>query len=901
MTVGEAVRPTAAAMRVSWRTDGAVILASLVLVVAVVAGVVASQRAVEAAEEQSLVTALASAPADQTRLRVVVTDQFAADAGVNPLAAPQAAANDAASSIDPLVLSIYGPPRVVVDSPRFGALQIDGAQPASPTGIVLRTHDDLASRSTLLSGRAPRPTDEQIDGRPVFEVEVASQTAETMGWAVGTDILVESDPADPLFRVFTGVPDPFWVRVAGIAELAPPDDPYWSNDVRLHRPVVADTALGADFTAYASIPPDQLPVLLTTLGGRSGLRVEQRRDLDSTLVNLSNTDAIQRAITAVESATSATGGLGRPAVTIGLGPVLREESARRDVTRAAVLVANVGVMAVAVAALVQFQRVASARRRPWWRQADARGAPPATLVASSLASTVAVVGLGVAIGVALGTTLRDGAVASGRQDQRLLLILFALALIAASAADQIVEVRTRIRGDGDRPKVSRPRRAAGVLVVVVAVASVVTVRRRGITLEGDSVDAVLLVPIIAVPLAAVVLVAAIVPRLLRGRRVGSLRLGVGRLVGIRRGLTPNTEPGLMPVVALAMSITIVGVAVATSINSGITDQAWRDVGAPARIDTSDAAVVDRLAAEPGAVVARFGDTAALVEHNAEIVGVELVNVEVDGQRRLTDKTPIRVDTPDALGMRRDDGTLPAVATEFLGGRPVTIGDRITGVGSFADLEVTVVALTSPIAGNDDDALLVDRSSLESMTGAPASLDLAWFDGPIPPDIAADPAVDIVERSAIEAARLDDPLTRAARNAFIAAAAAAALLSVAAVVAHLVVTMRARRRDVGLLAALGADTHEFARSVRAELIPAVVLGSIIGAATGTLTIAVLDGRLDLGPLTGATSTPIALGVLTTVIVVAAILLTIVVVVALAGRRTSRSRSTAMTVLRAEGAR
>ena len=75
---------------------------------------------------------------------------------------------------------------------------------------------------------------------------------------------------------------------------------------------------------------------------------------------------------------------------------------------------------------------------------------------------------------------------------------------------------------------------------------------------------------------------------------------------------------------------------------------------------------------------------------------------------------------------------------------------------------------------------------------------------------------------------------------------------------------------------------------------------IGATSGTVTIAALDGRLDLGPLTGAPSTPIALSIVATVIVVTTVLLTIAGVVSLAGRRTSRNRATALTVLRADGA-
>ncbi len=901
MTLGGLLRPTSASIRVSWRTDGAVLVAALVLVAVVVAGVVAAQRAVETAEEQSLVAALDAARDDQTRLRISIADRFGSSGRGDPLATPIAAVDDAAERLDPLALSVYGPARHVVDSARFAAVDVDGVPPASPTGIVLRVHDDLDTRATRATGRAPGPTDDRVDGHPVVEVEVSSGTAAAMGWSVGSEILVESDPTDPLFRVFTGVPDPFVVRVTGTLDLDPPADDYWSGDVRLHRPIVADTAVGANFTVYVSIPPDQLRELIATLGGQTALRAEQRRDLDPARVDLSNATMVERAVTSVESSTSATAGPGQAAVTIGLGPVLQEEAARRSVARAAVLVATVGAMAVATATLVQLVRVAGVRRRPWWQQASARGATRTALVLSSLISTAAAVGSGTVIGAAAGRALRAGAPSGAGSDQRELLIAFAVVLVLAALADQIVEARSRL-GTDDAPRpASRVRRAVGALVVIVAVASVLTVRRRGLSLDAGSVDAVLLAPIVFVPLAGVVLVAAVLPRIAGRRGLGSLRIGVGRLLGVRRGLAPQSEQGLLPVVGLATCVAVVASAIAMSISTGIEEWSWHDVGAQARVDTSDLDVVDAIAAQPGALVARYGDTPTLVRHRGEVVAVELASLDVAEHRRLTEGTPAEVDLPGDLDVARDDGTLPVVTTGELGGRRIEVGDTISGVGSFDGLEMTVVDVVPGVLTRAADTVLADRRALEALIGRDAGLDLAWFSGPVPADLATDPEVEIVDRAELARARLADPLTGAARDSFIAAGIAAALLSLLAAAAHLVVTMRARRRDVGLLAALGADAAEFARAVRAELLPSVVIGAIVGTIAGGVTIAAFDGRLDLGPLTGADRTPIALDPVATVIVVLAIVLAIAATVWLAGRRTAGDRSGALTVLRAEGAR
>ena len=202
------------------------------------------------------------------------------------------------------------------------------AAPGSPTTLVLRIQEGLDDHSTISTGRPPREADD-VDGVHAIEVVVSTETAGIMQWNAGTSILVGATPDDPLFRGFDNLPDEFLVNVAGVAELDDVGDAYWSGDPRLHRPIVDDTGVGANFTVFTTIDEAQLPMLLSMLGGQSALRVEQRWDLDPSRIDMNNVDDVSTAVRATQATTSETAPFGSPAVTIELGEVLDLEAARR--------------------------------------------------------------------------------------------------------------------------------------------------------------------------------------------------------------------------------------------------------------------------------------------------------------------------------------------------------------------------------------------------------------------------------------------------------------------------------------------------------------------------------------------------------------------------------------------
>jgi hypothetical protein len=652
-------------LRLTGRADALVLACIALLVGAVTAGIVAAERAVDAAEDDSLEEALATAPAETTRLVIDVADVFTPSGPADPLVVPRRIVENAAASIDPLVSAVYADPRLVLDSPRLTVRTVDGEPTASPTTIVLRVQPGVESNSSLADGAEPTRAD-PIDGVAVVEVSLATGAAGELGWQVGSELVVTPTTDDPLFRGFDSLPDPFVIRVASLLELDDPAEPFWFGDDRLHRVIVDDTGLGADLTVHAEVPEAQLPVVLATLGGQAALRVEERRDLDPARIDMSNVEAVERAVRTTEASTAPTAVFGSPAVRLGLGGVLETEAARRDTARDAVRVAAVGVIAAALAAFVQLQRAAADRRRPWWVQVRARGAAPSAMVAGSVIATSVVSAAGALVGASVGRYAIGSASSSAGA-----VVAFIAVLVLADLVLQLGDAGAAL-GRPDTSGSSRWRRAAATVVVAIAAASVLVLRRSGLS-AGSGNDLLAALPLALVPVAVAIVAVAVFSGLRRGRSIGDLDLGVGRVVGLRRAAEMGGAPSLVVAVAVAACV------------AGVT---------------------------------------------------------------------------------------------------ATIGWSLRDV-------------SDGVAGG--------------------------------------------------------PLGDVARGAFAAAAVAAWLLGVTSIATVTVITMRRRRRDAELLAALGADRSEFRRAVTAELAPLVAFGLVVAAVAAWITVTALEGRLDLDSLSGAVVT------------------------------------------------
>lgn len=535
------------------------------------------------AERDGLDQALADAPLERRLLVVRALEAFGTGDVDDPLMEQRAVVEQAASLVPPEVAVRYGEPRLVIDTSRFNVTGVDGVPPASPVRVTLRVHPELDEHSRIVEGRAARPDVVDEDGRDVIEIEMSRDTADLLGLVVGDVLDLDVDTEDAVTRRFDGgLPEPIGGRLVGIRELDDADDPYWSGDRRLHRPVVNDTNAGAEYFAFASIPVEALPVRPFVndvfgpdelLVGVGPLLVEQRRTLLDGGMSVRAAEQMEAGLATLAASAPPTASPGRPAVVAGLAPVLGDERDQRDAARSNLAIAAAGVLGVGLVSLGCVLRVGVDRRRAWVDTAHARGAARREIVVAA-AAEVTVIGIVAAlVGVGLASIVATiGGLSTGPTTPPMSApILVPVVVVGAVAATAWVVASSRparARRRGRRPSSVSPIRTVVVgLTAVATIAALVTFLRRGVSGDVDPVAAS--VPVL---LAAGVgwLVARVVPLLIGviGRR--GLRLGSGRLVGLRLGGTARSVgPSIVVVLMVATVVAVLGTAIDDSLRSGV--------------------------------------------------------------------------------------------------------------------------------------------------------------------------------------------------------------------------------------------------------------------------------------------------------------------------------------------
>lgn len=851
-----------ALLGVGRRSERAVAVAVGVMLLAVAAVVTAAPRALQRAETSSLDRAIADAPEVQRRLAVRAVEVFGRGRVADPVAAYRELLDEAAELVPDVVADRYGPARILIDSNRFTVATVNDVVPASPTFLNFRVQPDLDAHSRIVEGRAAQPVPEPDDDRGVIEFELSTVAADVMGFGVGDTFVLGVDTNDAVTRRYAGgFPPSFVGRLVGLRDLDEASDPFWFGDSRLHRPTVADTGVGANFFVHASIPADALPTRPFMVDGRSPFFVEQRRDLIPSSIDLANADEVLDGLVELDAAAGTLPAAGRPGIVAGLRRVLDGEQEQRQVARSTLALAGVGVLGVAFATLAQSLQVAFARRRGWLSVARARGASDRQVVLATM-SEVAVVSLVV---IVVGTVAARAALGgSGSDVERRLLVGLWIGSVATAGLLATAEVRRPIDASGRAGAVARLGtwgRAAGAGLVAIAAGALVTFLRRGLDAGANEADGlVVLVPVL-VPLAFVFLTRWVLPLVLgTATRIG-MRFGPGRLIGLRRATAdPGAGAGLIAVLTLALTVAGLGLGINRSLERGIVDASWSEVGAPFRIESSDPDVQSAVAGIPGIEVAEYGDNNFRLDRDGSTFAIRLINIETAAIDALVGGTAADENVPEELRVLDAAGRVPVIASRRIGGAPVRPGDTFAGTGSLERVEFVVEQTRTEAFGREGDWIVADRAVYELAAERTAPTTTLLFD--LPPDgrTAIDALVvandlELEDRGAVEAQQRDDPLVLAVRWGYLAAGAVAILLALMAVVGLAVVTARQRRREISVLGLLGAGRREIGRAVRSELVPPVVAGVVLGTALGWLMVTAFDGRFDLSSF--AAGTPVAL--------------------------------------------
>lgn len=899
----------------------------VVLLLAVVAfGAAAAPRFLRDAEAASLRQAIERAPVGARQLVVRVLDDYPPGTVDDALELQARRLDEISEEIPAAVLDRFVDERFVADTPRFAvALEAvepvppdpaaepegdpsgDGAGrvPALPTLVTFRVHPELDEHSQLVAGRRAAPTDRVVNGLPVWEFELTPEAADELGWELGETIQLTVDPSDLVTRSFNqGLPDDFAAELVGLRELDPVDDRYWFGDPRLHRPTVADTGVGANVFVYAIVHPEQLPTRPFLVDQRSPFALEQRRDLDGEAVTLDSVDETLAGVLELEASFASQPTLTRPGVVTALRPVLETEIGQRDAARSTLVLAATGVLGVVLTTLAQILVTSAGRRRGWLTVARARGASRPQVAVAAMAEMAVLATIGVVVGGGSALLLAPS-VRSGLEVP--LVVATWLGAVACAGLLAVSEGLRPVTVSGRpnaHPGLGRWGRIGGAVLVAVAVGAVVTFRRRGLSVDAPSADPLVVLLPVLVPLAVVYLTRWAIPWLLGRLATRGLSLGAGRLVGLRRVAgSPDATIGIVTVTVLALTVTALGVGVDRALEGGAVDASWVEVGAPYRIDTRLVEVAEEVRALPGVTAAASGTTRVNVERAGDTYGTNLLTVDVAALGAITEGTAADEGLPPELGELRLDGSIPALSSRRVNGRLVRVGDRFEGIGSRTGQVFHVVGIEADALGRDDDFLLVDRAAVREVSGSAPSFSALAIDAPdeARPElerIAAAAGEALHARSDVLAAQLDDPLSRAVRLGYLLAAGFSLVLALVALAAVAVVTARERQREVAILGLLGAGRRETADAVVAELVPAALVGTVVGTLVGWSVARSYDGRFDLSAFAAGVPVSIRVDAVGLLVAAAAIGVASVIVIAVLVRRIVTVKAT--DILRIDGA-
>ncbi len=827
--------------------------AAVGIVLAVAAAILVAQpRLLHRAETASLDEAIAETPAQWLGLRLEVSDLYRFTGDADPTDTVSAGFDELSADLPPSLVDHYDDGRLLFDTTRFTVAGVDGEPAPAPISMTLRLHPDLGDRVDYIAGEAPVPIDEVTDDRhQVFEIALSADTAQTLGLEVGS-LLEMGVSDDALLRRIEGPLPPIYVaRVSGVFEPTAATDPYWWGDLRLHRPIVNDTNAGAEYVAFGMFGEEQLATAPFVVDGTTRMRVEQRRDLEPGSVTVENSDEVVQTLRTTETP----GDVGRLAVGTGLGAVLINAGERRLTAQTTTLLATVGLVGATLATCVQFLRVSVARRRSWLALTRARGAGSAAVVIAASVEMAVVAALAVAVGLVVGALLGGGGVAPTGDELRLVALLGLGAVLATAV---VVTGEARRFGVDAAASGSRKWRVLGIALVLVAgVASVMAFLREGIPPEDPWRNPLAtLLPVLG-PLAVAVAVGLVVPRLVRRLTGIGLRLGVGRLVGLRRATSDSGAlSGLGLVVTIALTVTGLGLAVDRGLTAGIDEAGWQAVGAPMRIDTRDPEVAADVGGLGSVTVAPSGVSVLRVETPDGGTTVDLVNLDTALHTLLTSGTVADLHLPDLSGV----DPVPVVAATRLDDRLVAVGDELAGTGTLSDITFRVVETRPSMLGRTEDWLLADRAVVGRLLDREPPTNTLYLDADeADVDALASLAVgadtELIRRDEVVAGASGDPLVRAVRWSYLGAGLLALGMVALATVGLVAVTTRSRRRDAAVLGLVGSDRRQLLGAARSELMVPVVSAAIAGTLLGLAVGRMLDGRLDLSPFTDGLPVPI----------------------------------------------
>lgn len=854
--------------------DDAVVLAAVALVAVVASGVLAAlPRVVDRLADASLAGELEDAPVVRRSIRVEALVPPPTGGGDDPLAELRDQGWEALEAAGPLLRAALEAPRLVIDLPRYQLepLPGQGEGDGNVQMLTMRIQDGVEEQLEVVAGRLPgrdvgelRTSGEVLD---LHEVVVTAATAEQLGLELGDRVRATPDVDDAVARRSASFSFPtVAIEVVGLIELSDPDDGLWFEDPRLHRPSRYDTGVATTFFGFGLVTADGLDGLPRG-DASTPFSATWHFGIGPGAIDAATVDRLNEEVRRLEAATTTVASPGVATVHTSLGALLDREVERRTVATDTLSLAGLALAGVALALVALASGLTVVRRRRTTALVRARGGSTGQLLtAQALEAALVLVPAGLLGWVAAAVLVpqRGAGPASA---------LAVAGFVAAAATLQLVVAAAELRrplaevfDDTEGTPVRAPARRAGeVLLAVLAVVGAVLLRERGVE-AGAGADVLVVATPVVIALAGGVLVARLY-RLPVGwaRRRASGRRGVVAVAGLTRARDPRLAPGVA-VVVLAVAVGVLATGLAAGVERGQDDVAWQQVGAPLRVDAPVGGTlapelldVVREVAGADAAVAAVHRTRNTVRYDGGSTQVDVVVADLGTLAATSAGSPVAFQPdPDLAASDTSRGeVVPAVAARAApGGGRTAVGDRLTvrvGTGQL-DAEVVQVLDRLPAAGLGDTPWIVlprdlVHTALDDDLRATGVAVAAPADRLASVEEAVGSAGVAVQRTDAAAALRDQPLAAGVVTGFRAVGWLAALGASAGLLTVVVLTDRARQRDLALLGALGAEGRRRRGVVAVELVPTTLAATAAGLATGVVLVVLVGRALDLVPFVG----------------------------------------------------
>lgn len=825
----------------------------------------------------------------------------------------------------------------IFDSPRYAVSDVPGT-PAFPIERYMRFRyqSEINDNINLIAGELPQPRDPIAppcvgDCQPtdevweVFEVAISVETATLLDLVVGDMLILEPDRADPQNRGrdFASFNYSVVLEVSGIFEPLGPSEPYWFEDTRLQRVDVVETP---DFTIYyvtSLISPDDYQRLLN-LNSDATWNYNFRYYVDPNRFDVGGLEQLATDVRNAEFTYSGTAGqapVGQFFLRTGLSFIFSRFESRQDQAITALSLATMGLLAVVFSVVGLLAALIVERRRASIALLRGRGASSTQLVVGQIVEGVLLATPAVLLGYVAAVLLVDARssywsiVAAGG-----MIVATTLILVLAARPYFRAPLRELEEGVTMVQRTSLRRIVLEILIVALAVAGVVLLRRRGIspegaTGEGGGFDPYLAAVPVLLGLAVGLLALRLYPLPVRlGAWLASLRRDLVLFIGLRR-VAGQATTGRLPllVILLAVALAVFATIVQGSISDGQVQSSWQATGADYRVDPPTAGAslstsIDLSGVQGVEALAKAHLTTTtnlLTSSNRGAGNVRLLAIETPEYQQVAAGTPadprfsdVMLDEQIITDIGRPENPIPAIiSTNWPLATVPEPGETFTL--KLRSLEVTFIVrdVRERFAGLPADEPFI-VTSLDSLAEVNRRIEfrpnvIFLRGGPEIGDAlkatlkSQSPFTRLTSRDALYASVRDVPLTSGVSFGFrLAVALATACAALAAVVA-LALTARTRARDLAYLRTMGLSTNQAVFLTMVEQLPPVLIATAVGSLLGVVTARIIEPGLDLSAFTGpglaaellvnwATVTVVAL-------VVAGLVIAAIVAFGLASRR------------------